>query len=192
MVGRKILYFGGGAQHTNSLEVLSLPPVHIDEAQSNEVCSASSTASIHSSLHLAVQAVQTAVKSILNESSRGLQQKKSKLRSEAVDEMSADDSFDQEGGGDSNDDVDEEDDIMNSDTTAVEEKENPSESPSESKISQSLSETLYSLSQPALPPHTREMPYKRCSSTAVQIGRYWLVFGGFSVQRRELGDFWVQ
>ena len=34
-------------------------------------------------------------------------------------------------------------------------------------------------------------PYERESSAALVIGRYMVMFGGFSNSRRELGDFWV-
>ncbi len=34
-------------------------------------------------------------------------------------------------------------------------------------------------------------PHARVDGKAITIGRYMVVFGGFSVRRRELGDFWV-
>lgn len=35
------------------------------------------------------------------------------------------------------------------------------------------------------------IPCKRCSSTSVFVGRYMVMFGGWSNTRRELGDLWV-
>ncbi len=42
-----------------------------------------------------------------------------------------------------------------------------------------------------VPTYSRAAPYVRISSTAVRVGRYMIIYGGWNNVRRELDDIWV-
>jgi len=197
-VGNQIIFFGGGAEHTNTVSVLTVPPFSVSSGTESQNASAVVEDILSTSLTLDPAIAGTTPRKNLQVQDCRLQYEKTLNNQEVASASTVPPSATVGGGGGGDDGGGAAASVDTRTTTA------PSTfSPSSSSSSSSSSRGRYVLHMPVLASSRRNsklripsnrsngMPLKRCSATAVRIGQYFLLFGGFSVRHRELGDLWA-